>query len=315
MIRSAIRATLGAAAGLIALSPLHAQAADASAQQPTLNPAVGVEVWASTDSDKTDVLKILGRALWNFDGRDRYQGVDVEHAWFSPDGQRAREQDRIYLDLADSLGGKWRWSARIGTNGDTILGSASLRSADWSKEVFVEREVVETPRGLDQGIYYTFAGASMDLLSGGNDTVNALAGLQKFTGHNVRLHLRGTYVHVVKPSWGLSVQLRARYFHSTVPGEFDYYSPRDFVQLIPVVQWRHFDHDGWMYLAALGYGAQKATGTGWQAARLADLRLESPARSRKLHAFAQLQYSNNSLTGGAGHYHYVVGRLGLTTRL
>ncbi len=70
-----------------------------------------------------------------------------------------------------------------------------------------------------------------------------------------------------------------------------------------------------MYLAALGDGFQKATGSGLQNARLVDLRIESPARSRRLQAFAALQYSNNSLTGGAGNYHYVLARAGLTARL
>jgi hypothetical protein len=70
-----------------------------------------------------------------------------------------------------------------------------------------------------------------------------------------------------------------------------------------------------MYLAALGYGAQKATGSSWQRARLADLRVESPARSRNLRAFAQLQYSTNSLTGGAGGYHYMLARVGVTAGL
>lgn len=314
MIGNYCRASAAAIAALIALAPAQAQSIDTARDQ-AIAPAAGIELWASTDSDKTSVVKLLGRALWNFEGRDKYQGVDVERAWFSPQGQHTRVQDRIYLDLADRVGGKWQWSARVGTDGETLLGSANLRASDWSKEFFVEREIVETPRGVDEGIYYTFAGASMDLLSGGSNTFNAMAGIQKFTGSNTRLHLRGTYVHVIEPKLGLSVQLRARYFHSTHPGEFDYYSPRDFVQLVPVIQMRRFDAAGWMYLAALGYGSQKATGTGWQAARLADLRIESPARSNKLSAFAQLQYSNSSLTGAAGHYHCLLARLGLTRRL
>jgi hypothetical protein len=120
---------------------------------------------------------------------------------------------------------------------------------------------------------------------------------------------------VVRPKLGLSVQLRTRYFHSTVPHEFDYYSPRDFVQLVPVVQMRRFDRSGWMYLVALGYGAQKASQSAWQAARLADVRIESPAGARGFHAFLQLQYSNNSLNQGGGGYHYVAGRAGVAATL
>ena len=313
---ASIAIRVGILAALIASwSPASAENLGTGDRQAEALTAAGVELWTSTDSDKTSVVKLLGRALWQFNGQDEHQGIDIERAWFSPEGQHVRTQTRVYLDLAGGKDAPLRWSARIGTNGDTILGSASIRTANWSKEFFVEREVVETPRGLDQGIYYTFAGASADLLSHGADTFNALAGVQKFTGHNDRYHLRATYVHIIKPKLGLSLQLRARYFHSTVPGEFDYYSPRDFVQLIPVVQLRRHSHGGWMYLVAVGYGVQKATASRWQSARLADLRIESPPSAKRLQAFAQLQYSNNSLTGAAGNYNYLVDRLGLTTRL
>ncbi len=279
-----------------------------------LQPALGAELWMSTDSEKTSVVKLTGRTLWRFGGATDYQGIDVERAWFTPQGQHTREQTRAYLDFAASARRTIKWSAKVGTNGHTILGSGSIRTSDWSKELFVEREIVETPRGVDDGIYYTMLGASADLVSDRQNTLSAMAGIQKFTGKNTRIHLRGTYVRLIEPSFGLSVQLRARYFHSTMPGEFDYYSPRDFAQVIPVVQFRRFDHTGWMYLIAVGYGAQKATGSHWQAARLADFRLESPKSSNRLQAFAAIQYSNSSLFGAAGNYNYVMARVGITTR-
>ncbi|GAC1505685.1 MAG: hypothetical protein NVS1B6_13610 [Steroidobacteraceae bacterium] len=296
---------------VVAATPLSSAKAAGSDQ---LRPAAGVEISASSDSDKTSVVKVLARALWEFDGPNRYQGIDIERAWFAPQGQHARKETRAYLDFADRLGTTWKWSARIGTNGDTVLGSASIRSNDWSKEAFVEREIVETPRGVDEGIYYSFLGASANVLATRRDTISAMAGIQKFTGRNVRLHLRGNLVHVVRSDLGLSIQLRARYFHSTVPGELDYYSPRDFVQLVPVVQMRRFTHGGWMVLVAAGYGAQKATASRWEAARFGELRIESPASSTTLQAFANIQYSNSSLVGAAGNYHYVLGRVGLTSR-
>lgn len=312
MTRIALRWAIAVAAASAAPAPLQAQGDPASLRAA---PAAGVELWTSTDSDKTDVVKLLGRTLWALGERDQYYGIALERAWFRPEGQHVRRQTRAYLDLADHLGGKWRWQARIGTNGRTVLGSATLRATDWSKEIFVEREIVETPRGLDRGIYYTFAGASTDLRAGDDDSFNVMTGVQKFTGRNVRLHLRANYVHALEPKLGLSLQMRGRYFHSTVPGEFDYYSPRNFVQLIPVVQMRRFDRAGWMYLVALGYGAQKGTGTGWQGSRLGDLRIESPARSGRLQLFAQLQYSNNSLTRSATSYHYLLARAGVSAKL
>ena len=304
-------------AGLaLALVPVAGSgSAQSLSDQPSAGPAPGAELSFSTDSDHADVVKLLSRGLWSFSDRDHYQGVAIERAWFSPSGDKTRKETRAYVDLADNLGSDWRWRARVGTNGDTILGAASLRSKDWSKEFFLEREIVETKLGLDRGIYYTFGGVSFDIPAGPRDTFNVMGGLQAFTGKNVRYHLRGNYVHVLAPKLGLSAQLRGRYFHSTRPGEFDYYSPRNFLSVLPVLQMRRFDDRGWMYLVALGYGAQKATGSHWQSARLADLRIESPVRSNRLQAFAQLQYSNNSLNQGGGDYHYVSGRLGVTIRL
>jgi hypothetical protein len=300
-------AAVGAAC-MVVTEPSAAKAADAA-------PAAGLELSASTDSDHTDVIKLLGRGLWSFEGRDKYQGIAIERAWFTPVGEHTRKETRAYIDLADGIDDKWKWRARIGTDGHTVLGSAGLRTSDWSRELFLEREVVETRRGLDEGIYYTFGGASIDIPAGARDTFNVMGGVQEFTGKNVRLHLRGSAVHVIAPKLGLSAQLRTRCFHSTRPQEFDYYSPRNFVQVLPVVQMRRFTPSGWMILGALGLGAQKATGAGWQSARLADLRIESPARSNRLQAFLQVQYSNNSLNQGGGGYYYVAARAGLTAQL
>jgi hypothetical protein len=303
-------------AALIALCPAlpvpaFAQETQAEAEQDGPRPAAGVEVWASTDADQTDVIKLLGRALWNFEGRDEYLGIAAEKAWFTPAGGTTRESKRIYLDVADNLGSKWLWRARIGTDGDTVLGSASIRTADWKQNYFIEREVVETQQGLDNGIYYTFAGANFDLPVDDSNVFTVMAGLQEFTGDNLRIHLRGNYVRVVGADLGLSAQLRTRYYHSTHPGEFDYFSPEDYFQVLPVLQIRRFDSAGWMYQIAGGYGVQTATGAGWQEARFAELRIESPRRSRDIDVFLELQYSNTSLTGGLD-YDYVVGRMGLT---
>jgi hypothetical protein len=303
---------LAAAALVAAWSPAYAQAAEAQPRALS-QPAAGVELFASTDSDKTSVVKLLGRALLSDRDLDRFAGLAIERAWFTPQDQKTRKGERAYLELADRLGDKWLWSARLGTDGKTWLGSANLRASDWSKEFFVEREMVETPRGVDEGIYYTFAGASFDFPASPKDTFNAMAGIQQFTGRNERLHLRASYVHVARPELGLNVQLRGRFFHSTEPNEFDYYSPRTFVQLLPVVQMRRFDSAGWMYLAAAGLGAQHATSSGWQSARFAELRIESPRRVHGFRGFAQVQYSNSSLSG-AGDYHYGMTRIGITAR-
>lgn len=288
-----------------------AQTVQHEAEPPSPTPAAGTEVWLSTDSEGTEVVKLVGRALWDFGGKDEYAGVAVEQAWFTPATGEQRKFSRVYLDLANKLNEGWRWRARLGTDGETILGTAEIRRADWTRSVFIEREIIETEQGLNRRIYFTFAGASTDIVIDDANTLAVTGGVQEFSGKNERLHLRGRYVRPLKVLPGLSAQMDLRYYHSTEPNEFDYFSPEHFLRAMPILQLRRFDGDGWMYLVAGGYGAQTSTGSNWQPARYFQFRMESPRSVRKLDAFAEVVYTNDSLVGGL-NYDFLQGRLGLS---
>lgn len=273
--------------------------------------ASGIDVFASTDADDTEVVKTGLNLDWVNSGEGRHQGIRIEKAWFTPLGQEARDFERVYGRYADK-DGKWAWNAQIGTDGDTVLGSANVADTSrWRKELFVERDILETPRGVDEGIYYTFGGLALDLPLTTRDTGTVVLGVQEFTGKNVRLHLRGNYVHVVKRDWGLSAQLRTRYFHSTEPGEYDYFSPRWYAEVLPVVQLRRFA-GGWRYLLTAGYGGQRDSGSDWRTSRYLNGQVSSPA-NRPLQLKASVVYSNTPV--GSGYvYDYLQGSLAVTTR-
>lgn len=305
--------TVGAALSIAAIalpSQAFAQSTDNGAEESASIPAAGTELLVSTDSEGTKVSKLAGRALWSFNGKDDYAGIVVERAWFTPVAGEKRRFNRIYLDVANKLDDGWRWRARVGTDGKTVLGSAELRRADWSRSVFIEREIIETEQGLNRRIYYTFVGASTDVPVDQNSTLALTAGVQEFSGKNERLHLRGRFVQVLNADAGLSAQMDLRYYHSTEPKEFDYFSPANFVRAMPILQLRRFNA-GWMYLAAGGLGVQRSTGSNWQPARFVQLRIESPRSSKKIDAFAEVAYSNDSIVGGL-NYDHLQGRAGLT---
>lgn len=289
-----------------------AQRPDAPQAEAARRPAAGAELFYSSDSDDTQVA----RAALDFDLRrtgTEYVGIRLEKAWFNPSGDGWQSRERVYLRAADTIG-DWQWRAQVGTDGDTVLGSIAVNdNARFRKEFFVERDIVETRQGLAQGIYSTFAGAAVDLPVDDRNVFTALAGVQEFTGDNVRLHLRGNYIHVVKPDWGLSAQLRGRYFHSSDPGEFDYYSPRWFAELLPVAQVRRFV-GGWELLGAAGVGVQRDSASDWRTSRYAHARFRSPAASTGWAAHGAFTYTNTpSLSGSAqGGYRYVQFLIGLS---
>ena len=240
-------------------------AANASAEEDLrTRMAVQIDTFLSADAEKTVVWK----TGLNFDlrhkGPEDYLGIRVEDARFKPLGQSWRDDQRIYLRAAHSFGDEWKWNATIGTDGHTMLGSATLHDeAAFRKELFLEREIVETPQGLTRRIYYTFGGAAIDLPVNQDNVLTLVAGLQDFTGDNLRRHLRATAVHVFDRENGLSVQLRTRYFHNSEPREYDYYSPRWYASAIPVLQMRRFV-GGWRTLLVGGVGVQRDDGSKWK---------------------------------------------------
>jgi hypothetical protein len=267
--------------------------------------AVGADAFTSSDAEGTDVLRAGMYFDFSHADDEHYRGLRVEHADYSLAGGRHARSDRLYYRFADT-GTRWKWNGALGTDGDTWLGSASIHNdAPRRQEYFVERSIVETPQGLDRGIYSTFAGAAYDLPLGDRNVVTALAGVQDFTGSNQRLHLRGRYIRVLSESMGLSAQLRTRWFRSSEPHEFDYYSPRWFAEAIPTLQVRRF-RGGWMYQAAAGWGRQRDSETDWRRARAFEASVTSPANGPWSFK-AGVGYSDTpGDTGGYNYTHFML---------
>ncbi len=258
--------------------------------------AAGIEVFASSDADNTSILKT--GIFANFVHRDleHYQGIKIEQARFAPFGRDSVEDQRLYYRFADT-GKRWKWRGSLGTDGETWLGSASVFTEETRRqEYFLEREIVETPLGLQRGIYSTFAGAAFDVPLDARNIVTGLVGVQAFTGDNTRQHVRARYIRVLNDDWGLSAQLRTRYFRSSDPREFDYYSPRWYAEAIPVLQLRRF-RGGWMYQGAAGWGRQRDSDSQWRNARLLEASITSP-KTRDWFLKASVGYSNTPINTG-----------------
>jgi len=277
------------------------QTASAQAQ-----PAVGGEVFASTDSDGTDIARV---AL-NFDLRNRsdedYLGISLEEARFRSSDGSSDNRQRVFLRASGNMSG-WTLQTRAGTDGHTVIGSLSAHDdAKLRKEVFIERDIIETALGLDQGIYTTFAGAAIDLPVNERNVFTVLAGYQTFRGRNNRIHFRGNFVHSVKSDWGLTAQLRGRYFHSSVPFEGGYYSPGWYADVMPVVQVRRFV-SGWELVGATGLGVQRDSETDWRQSRFLHARFSSP-RKGQWSVQGSFSYRNSPSDNAVNQSGYSIGQ-------
>lgn len=299
------------AAALLVSTLLVAQPAAATGREDqAARHAVGIDIDFSSDADDTQVFKLGGNADWNYESPEKRQGIRVERVRYNLPDQSSTTDYRICMRMADRIAA-WKWSASVGTDGDTVLGTASIHNeAPLRQEYFLEREKVETAQGVSRGLYSTYGGGALDVPLSRTAQATLLSGLQLFTGKNVRTHLRANFIQVVKPDWGLSVQLRGRYFHDSRPGEYDYFSPRWFVEVLPVVQVRRY-HKKWRYLAAAGLGGQRNAGADWRQSRFLNLRVTSPADRNGWSVAGDFTHSSNPVTNNSG-YRYSRLSIGLT---
>ena len=299
-----------AKAALTLASIFISVAAPAHAQETGPRYAAGTDLTYTTDADETEVV----RAGINFDlrysGPESYAGFRIERLRYTPSGDSRSTDARFYFRLADDVDG-WKYQTAVGTDGRTVVGNASIHNeAPLRQEYFVERDKIETPIGASRGLYYTFGGAAVDVPLGPSTQLTLLSGVQDFTGNNVRLHLRTNFIQTLRSEWGLSVQLRTRYFQDSDRDEYDYYSPRWYAETLPVVQVRRFIA-GWRLLAAGGLGAQRDSASGWRASRYLNLRADRRPLVAGWGVTGEALYTSTPVTS-SGDYHYLRASIGTT---
>ncbi|MES2253701.1 MAG: hypothetical protein V4559_01525 [Pseudomonadota bacterium] len=295
---------------IAALLLLTAPAAAQDAKEPTQ--AAGFDIFGSSDADHFQVLKLGASYYPEYVSTEEYLGARFEHFDFTSGNGISGSQERGYVNFADSAG-DWKWNGAVGTDGRTILGSGSVYAqSSFRQEYFLNRDLVETPLGQSRGIYFTFLGGSYDVPLDDRNTVTALVGAQMFSGKNTRLNLRSNYIYVAEPDWGLSLQFRARYFWDSQPREFDYFSPRWYMEGVPTVQLRRF-YDRWQFLVAAGWGLRRNTGASWQSARLAQASIISPRFGSGWLIDASFLYSNQPIAASYA-YSYEQATLSLIKR-
>ncbi len=126
--------------GCAGLVLILAAAAGAAGAEPW-TPAAGVDVFLSSDADDTEVSKIGLNLDWRWNGVDDRQGLRLETARFRPLGGAGVDDLRVYYQVADATT-DWAWTARLGSDGDTLLGAINVHDPAYRIEMFAEREIV-----------------------------------------------------------------------------------------------------------------------------------------------------------------------------
>jgi len=268
------------------------------------------DISLSSDADHFSAWRLRGGALTGYRSPFDYAGIAAQTTHYTRSGWHAdapavlfvwRKQQRETLVGTVAEGGVVRVAGRIRPIGDATW---SLRpAAHTGIELIAAADLVETQRALEDATAYTFGAVSVEQQLGKRFTAIGLAGAQRFTDGNKRVHLRGRLIWMLIPEQGLSAQLRWRQYHSS---QLDtggaYFNPERYREWQGGLAMRK-RYAGWVWSGMLAAGREEIDRGVQKTTKLAELRAEGPMGKRArlaLHA----SYNRSAGFGTAEDYWY-----------
>lgn len=246
--------------------------------------AVGVPVsFISSDSEGFNAYKIGAQYLPLYQHGDNYSGISYQFNKFtqnnwSADGNQFGLVSKS-IDPKTALG----YIATINANnikGHTLLTTDSYfgfnATPSTRAEFYINRDWVETQNSINNGIYYTLGGVSVEqkLFDGLSGVITG--GNMYFSDSNTRPFFRANLIYDIFPEYGINVQARYRQFRDTntnVPN--NYFNPDNYNEGMLAVGFRRFVQ-GWMFAGNLGLGRQRVNSDPSTGTQLAELNATSP---------------------------------------
>jgi hypothetical protein len=192
-------------------------------------------------------------------------------------------------------------------NGYQLLTTDSnygFRVTDSTKaEVFVARDRVETQNSLNNGIYYTFAGASIEQQIMGRLAAIVMAGNMYFSDTNTRPIVRGKLVYDLWPEYGLTAQLRYRQYRDTntdVPN--NYFNPGEYMETMFALGFRK-RVSGWMLSGTAGLGKQMVNQDPSTLTQLFEFAATSPVASNDYYFKTRVGHGKSAGFLGPNYYY------------
>lgn len=270
------------------------------------------EFSASGDADHFDAFHLRTGVLTGFASPFRYSGVAVQTTHYEQSGWHGdapavlflwRNQKRDTLAGTIAEAGVVRFGGRTRAIGDATW---SLRpNASTGIELLASSGLVETQRALENVTAHTFAGISAEKRFGERFTVIGLAGHQRFSDGNNRVHLRARVIWLLVPAQGISAQLKWRRFQSNqldVGGA--YFNPEHYREWqAALVMRKHYA--GWIWSGTVAGGREAFDGTGSRTTALAEMRAEGTL-GKGAHLIVNASYNRSAGFGTATRYWYRV---------
>lgn len=239
-----------------------------------------------SDSEGFSTYKYSAGYLPLYEHGEKYTGITYQHNYFTQGSWNSAGEQYTLMTKAINPRTALGYNLNIGYNtqsGHQLVTTDSnygFRVTDSTKaEFIVNRDRVETKNSLNNGIYYTLGGISVEQQLMERLTAILMGANMYFSDTNTRLIVRAKLIYDLVPDYGLTAQLRYRQYRDTNTNVANnYFNPSTYNETMIAFGARK-RIAGWVLSGTAGVGRQTVNQDSSTTTQLYEFAATSPVAS------------------------------------
>ena len=275
------------------------------------------DTYFGSDSENFSTYKYRAGVLPLYEHGEKYTGITYQHNYFTQGSWNSTGEQYTLVTKAINTRTALGYNLNISyntENGHQLLTTDSnygFRVTDSTKaEILINRDRVETQNSLNNGIYYTMGGASIEQQITERFTAVIMGANMYFSDTNTRPMARAKLIYDLWPEYGLTAQFRYRQYWDTntnVPN--NYFNPSQYIENMIAFGARK-RIEGWVLAATAGVGRQSIDQGPSTTTQLYELSASSPAASNDYYFKTRGGYGKSAGFLGPNYfYRYIMEEL------
>lgn len=275
------------------------------------------DIYYGADSENFSTYKYKAGILPLYEHGEKYTGLFYQHNYFTQGNWSSTGEQYTLITKAINPRTALGYNLNIGYNTEnghqlvTTDSSYGFQVTDSTKaELLLNRDRVETQNSLNNGIYYTMGGASIEQQITERFTAVVMGANMYFSDTNTRPIARAKLIYDLLPEYGLTAQLRYRQYWDTntsVPN--NYFNPSQYIENMIAFGARK-RVEGWMLSGTAGVGRQSVNQAPSTTTQLYEVAATSPVNSNDYYFKTRAGYGKSAGFLGPNYfYRYVMEEL------
>lgn len=290
----------------------------AEEQSSTNKLAVSVpDIYLSSDSENFSTYKYKAGILPLYEHGETNTGITYQHNYFTQGGWNSTGEQYTLFTKAINPRTALGYNLNVGYNTEnshqllTTDSNWGFSVTDSTKmELVLNRDRVETQNSLNNGIYYTMGGLSVEQRLAESLTAVVMGANMYFSDTNTRPIARAKLIYDLLPEYGLTAQFRYRqYWDTNTSVANNYFNPNQYIENMVAFGARK-RIDGWVVSGTAGVGRQSINQGSATTTQLYEAALTSPVNSNDYYFKTRAGYGKSAGFLGPNYfYRYVMEEL------